>query len=395
MRAGRPVRAPEAQAREGAAERSEALGNHAPIASTAGDQEAARERRNQAWALRRRLWEVSSLDRVRKCGKVSRVAGGPTLRLSEGRAGFAGLVSCGSPWSCPVCARKIGAQRAEEIRDVVSAVYAEGGACSLVTLTLRHHSGHALTDSWSALRKAWGAVTSGRGAQRDREQFGITGWIACVEVTHGAAGFHPHLHIVVCHDTPVSQELLDELAGRWFARFERALARKGFSALEFQGGLDARIVTADSSGALGMYLSKLALEVTGAMTKTGRKRGSRTTSFSSRTMWQVLADGLATGLADDLEAWAEYEKASHQRKQVTFSRGLRQRFRLAEEETDEEIAGKDLGSDDLIALPAETWHAIRGCAEQLLTAAEVDGIVGAQLWLTARRLEWQLAAAGP
>jgi hypothetical protein len=53
-----------------------------------------------------------------------------------------------------------------------------------------------------------------------------------------------------------------------------------------------------------------------------------------------LRPGLATGLADDLEAWCEYEQASHGRKQMTFSRGLRQRYRLAEQETDEEAAGK-------------------------------------------------------
>ena len=97
------------------------------------------------------------------------------------------------------------------------------------------------------------------------------------------------------------------------------------------------------------------------MTKTGRR-------YSSRTMWQVLADGLATGLADDLEAWAEYERASHTRQQVTYRRGLGRRYRLAEEETDEEIAETDVGYDDLIALPAETWTVIRGCAEELLTA---------------------------
>jgi hypothetical protein len=62
-------------------------------------------------------------------------------------------------------------------------------------------------------------------------------------------------------------------------------------------------------------------------------------------MWQVLADGLGTGLADDLEAWVEYEQGSRNRKQVTFSRGLRRRYWLAEEETDEEIAEKDLGSE--------------------------------------------------
>jgi hypothetical protein len=146
-------------------------------------------------------------------------------------------------------------------------------------------------------------------------------------------------------------------------------------------------VTADSSGALGVYLAKLALEVR----RTGRRTGSR-------TMWQVLADGLDTGLADDLEAWVEYEQGSHNRKQVTFSRGLRRRYRLAEEETDEEIAETDLGSDNLLALPAETWSVIRGCAEELLTVAEVDGLVGAQLWLSDRGLAWSWAtsiALGP
>jgi hypothetical protein len=44
---------------------------------------AARQRRNDAWALRRKLWEISSLARVRACGRVSRTAGGPTLRLAR------------------------------------------------------------------------------------------------------------------------------------------------------------------------------------------------------------------------------------------------------------------------------------------------------------------------
>lgn len=364
---GRPAPHPAKTGVRGAGARSApgALGNNAPASSTAGD-EAARERRNEAWKLRRRLQEVTTLPRVRACGRVSRTGeGGPTLRVSgeggERRAGLAGLVHCGSPWSCPVCARKIGAQRAQEIREVVSAVDAEGGACGLVTLTLGHHSGHALTDSWGVLRHAWSRVT-GRAWVREQGQFGITGWIAAVEVTHSdAAGFHPHLHVVVCFDTPVSDLLLEELAGRWFLRFERALARRGFSALEFQGGLDARTVSADSSGALAVYLSKLALEVTGSTIKRGRR--------GSRSMWQVLADGLATGLADDLDAWWECERASRGRKQVTFSRGVRRRYRLGEEQTDDEIADRDMGGGDLIALPAETWRAIQDRAEQLLSAA--------------------------
>jgi hypothetical protein len=91
-----------------------------------------------------------------------------------------------------------------------------------------------------------------------------------------------------------------------------------------RAGWTPRTVSADSSGALGVYLSKLALEVSSGTTKTARQQ-------ASRTMWQVLRDGLDTGLADDLEAWEQYERASHGRKHVTFSRGLRRRYRLAEE----------------------------------------------------------------
>ena len=54
-------------------------------------------------------------------------------------------------------------------------------------------------------------------------------------------------------------------------------------------------------------------------------------------------------------------------KQVTFSRGLRRRYKLAEEDSDEEIADRDMGGADVIALPVETWRAIHDHAEQLLT----------------------------
>jgi hypothetical protein len=40
---------------------------------------------------------------------------------------------------------------------------------------------------------------------------------------------------------------VEELGGRWFARFERALTRRGFTALEFSGGLE-RVPWISSAG---------------------------------------------------------------------------------------------------------------------------------------------------
>jgi hypothetical protein len=52
-----------------------------------------------------------------------------------------------------------------------------------------------------------------------------------------------------------------------------------------------------------------------------------------------------------------------------------------------------MGGDDVIALPADTWRAIRDRAEQLLTAAEIDGITGAITPATARAVEGARALA--
>lgn len=362
--------------------------------------------------MRRRLWELSSLKRVRACGRVSRSSeGGPTLRVSDagdgGRvAGLAGLVTCASPWACTTCSRKIGARRAEDIREVVEGVHATGGSTALVTLTLRHHSGQRLAASWDAVSYGWSRVTSGKAYQRETQLFGIEGWCRAVEITHGEAGWHPHLHILVAFDGPISPDLLQELAGRWFARWERAVERRGYSAVAAKGGLDARSVTIteDGSGALGRYLSKIAFEITAGTSKAGRcglagKPGHECTGSAcvrgNRSPFEILADGLATGNADDIEAWWEYEAASHGRKQLSWSQGFRDKFATAPEATDEEAAEEDLGTEDLIALPAGTWAAIRDRAEQFLSVAEDLGLTGATAWLDVRGLDWHRVKPRP
>lgn len=270
---------------------------------------------------------------------------------------------------------------------MVTGVFTAGGGAVLITLTLRHHAGQSLRGSWEALRYAWSRVTSGRAYVAEGAQLGIVGWAATVEVTHGEAGWHPHLHILLFTDTPISVEMADYLGGRWWLRWERALGRKGYSAVMDRGGLDTRLVSPDEPGALGHYLSKVAHEITAGHTKTGRG--------GNRTPFEILRDGLATGLVDDIEAWWEYEQASHGRRQLTWSKGTRERFGLGVEATDEEIAQEDLGGADLLGLPVQTWEAVRPVAEQLLAVAELGGLAAAIAWLDVRGLEWTRVRGRP
>ena len=140
----------------------------------------------------------------------------------------------------------------------------------LLTFTMRHHAGQALTTLWAALSAAWRSVTSGRAVERERTRWGVLGMVRVIEATHGEHGWHLHVHALVAFDGPVSTDLARELGGAMFGRWERALVRKGLSApLEDRGGLDVRAVDlgTGSISAVADYLGKITAEVTASYAK--------------------------------------------------------------------------------------------------------------------------------
>ena len=88
------------------------------------------------------------------------------------------------------------------------------------------------------------------------------------------------------------------------------------------------------------------LEITSPSTKEGRD--------GNRAPFAILRDALATGLAEDCELWLTWEKVSHNRRQLTWSRSLRDWAGLHVERTDEEIAQQDMHGDDQLIIPAES-----------------------------------------
>lgn len=338
--------------------------------------------------LRRSLWEWSSVKRQRKCGRVPfRSEGGAVIRTSETdqgrRAGVAGVQSCGS-WTCPVCSRMISRERAQEVAAVLKAAEAQGCSVAFVTLTMRHRAGTPLRASWDALTAGWRSVTSGASWSRDQGTFGVLGWLRAVELTHGDNGFHIHCHAMVVFDGLVSPELMEALGDRMFARWERGLARKGFSAVADRGGLDVRPVqlSADSIESLATYISKAAME---AVNSTGKAaRGG------NRAPFQILRDAVATGSADDIELFWEIEQASVGRKKITWSQSLRDWAGLHRERSEEEIVTEDRHGEDQLVLPRETWERVQHEAEDLLEIIEIEGLPGAERWLKSRGLAYEV-----
>jgi hypothetical protein len=270
----------------------------------------------------------------------------------------------------------------------------------MVTLTMRHRRGQRLADLWDSLSFAWGRVTSGRGWLDDCSRYGAViprlvktgkragqtdyspriGFARVVESTHGAKGWHVHVHALLFVSGDVSENSLGALADSMYGRWATALVDRGLTSPVPEHGVDVRVVSSGDGGALGRYFSKnvftadkAGFEVAGGSNKTARRR--------NRTPFQILADLVSSGDADDLAIWHEWEEASHNRRQLTWSAGLRDFLALGVEVSDEEAAAEDLGGEIVLTLDAPGYAALRWHAEHFLHLVETQPLPVACEWL--------------
>jgi hypothetical protein len=298
-----------------------------------------------------------------------------------------------------VCNAKIMARRQLEIGAAVELWKASGGQVAFGTMTMRHWTGHRLEDLWAALSKAWNRVTGGKSWLRDKRRHGIAGWLRVVEVTFGENGWHVHIHSLFFLEpateapgleAPALEALKNSMFGRWAA----ALKSLGLPS-PLAVGQDLHLLDGAADEALAAYFTKsvhsakaIGLEMTSTQTK--KARGVHKT----RSPWAFLDDVLDLGDADALGYWHEYQRASKGRRQLTWSRGLRELLGLRAEKSDEEVAGEELGTkeDDLVLITAAGWRVVIACRLMvpILEIVEKQGLSGVRALLDVSGVEYEM-----
>lgn len=366
-------------------------------------QAAAQQRRQIRYTTREKMRDITSNKRVRTCGTPMGDVGLKLSVFPDGSkvAGFSGLETCGFQ-GCPVCASKIANHRQKEIEHVVKSHLAAGGSVVMLTLTMRHHKGQGLAELWDALSAAWKAATNGSGWKADREKHGVQHYVRVVEVTHGANGWHVHVHALLLGDDRLKNPLTRlNLAERMFSRWQEKLVNLGMKAPIFsKGGADIQYIspTAEVAKVIAEYVSKsgagseitaplqervqaakhlkkahsLSLEVARGDVKEARK--------GNRTPWKILRDFLETGDLDDLDIWREFERGLRGRRTITWSRGVRDAYEMEEELSDEEIAEMEHDGQVMAVLDDQAYR--KGCRisenfpAAVLTLLENEGVAG-------------------
>lgn len=385
-------------------------------------------------------------DRFLGCGRRARSEAGTVgVKFDGTTAGFAGLLSCGSAWVCPVCAAKIQQQRAADLGAICGWARREQKTIALVTFTVRHKRTDSLAAVWDAVSAGWAAVTAGsswvsekvekyserldkweaarqlaleglgrmpRGGRAnippvrrvgDQERFQLLGWARAAEATHSPMnGWHVHLHVLMVLDGPRDEAALnaERIASRMWDRWEQGIGTvtdakgHGFTALKNKGGLDVR-VSAAAEKRLADYLAKDGFLDSTAAVKASVEKAGRAAAFETvsggnkkgrrngRTPFQILDAINPEAPGADLAVWREWVEGSMGRRQLTTSAGLRELAGLAADElTDEEIAEQEDAGETVLLLPRETWEAVRDESFELLTVLELCGVAALRRYLS-------------
>ena len=353
-------------------------------------------RRSKRYRTRAQLRTFTTLPRITHCGySVIYGASGVSLKIAEGVAHFSQLQTCGSVWACPVCGPKIRQRRAAEINDALQAFVSEGLGVLMLTLTCRHHAGQRLVNLLKSQEAAWRRFMQSKPYRRVVRDHQL-GFIQQRETTYGDKnGWHPHRHLAVVLDRPMDLDEIEALRAALWPAWLSALKAEGLSAEETwispsgdikHPGLDLR--AGDPDG-LADYMLKVAGEegdLAMEMMRGDLKRGR----LGRRTPEQILEDFLDGGEVADRALWLEYEAATKGRKMTTWSHGLRERAKVEEEMTDEEVVALEVGGVTLATVTRGAWPLVRAdspggvnllrAAEQGTWEAELNRLVGPRGW---------------
>jgi hypothetical protein len=189
------------------------------------------------------------------------------------RVGFHGLMTCSSPWVCPVCSPKLAAQRGEALGRALAHFHAAGLWVAHAVLTVQHTRGEALADVFGALADAWRRMTKSR---EFRPYWSGLGYARGVEVTLGPNGWHPHIHLALVIPPERDPYALEEAL--WEA-WSGAVVEVGW-APSSRGAYSYQVVNTEADvREVGRYVSKassgwgVGAEVAGGARKESKRGG--------------------------------------------------------------------------------------------------------------------------
>lgn len=334
----------------------------------------------------------SAVGRLWACGRCA-VGSHASVSDMGGVLGVGGVIRCGRAMVCPVCGGTIREARRAVADRALVAVEEHGLQASFVTLTVRHLKHTQLRESLELVRSCWADVVRTRAYRTLADQLGGVGMFSALEVTHGAHGWHPHLHLALipgvgrwdkAAKAPATPGVYRLASDAEFAALAHTVVNQWILAVRKRGGQAGRraqmVVRSWDGSGLAKYLSKTggfevavgddgtpvemkARTLTAELTRGDYKQGSGSHPFE-------LAMLAGSGDKKAGLLWWEYERGMRGLRWWRVSHHLADLLGITDDErTDEEIAADDDDKDGAVLLYVERTAWWTACAQPGLLAS--------------------------
>lgn len=383
-------------------------------------------------SLRAKLRRYAVSKRVALCGRSPiSWSQGVTIAVSslEGRrrAKYVGVRHCNHIWDCPTCAARLRTQRGAKIARVVDA---SPSCWRLLTLTVRHSAEDDPSKLMRGLSRAWARMRAGRAGQerfhgpvvghhyetkwkngeqvflkcgapamkRVNEHGGLVeAYVRTWDVTQGARGFHPHVHVLVKFKEGVDVDAWrDAWALDWIDAVRTELGPAHTPSLDVGTHMS-------KEGAGKTYVAKMGLELADYDAHKSSRHAfevsanaAKRAAGSSRSPWELAADVAREGRGGDIYQWTRYQDAVRGRRCIEWSRdaaALERRLveysavRDEKPKTETMQEAGDVVLSDWKLWPEE-WAMVRAyerirppALHDLLCVAEREGLRGVEAWM--------------
>jgi hypothetical protein len=262
------------------------------------------------------------------------------------RAYYAGLQTCGSVYSCPICAVKITQARQQEIEELLEKT--AGKYHYLITLTMPHYLGEScqtIKTKFKAARrrlKNWGEVKGHyefKPYTRTLKHYLIDGTVTTIDVTYGQNGWHVHSHELIITDKEIKD--LKEFRAIVFANWTKALLYSGVEIKKplafWKRAVKIDALHGDHTSIMTTYLTKVANSekwgISAEMTQ-GQIKKAENKNLTPFGMLHTINDEKDhTKRADLYRKYAplfyEYCKSFKGDQMIYFSKGLKAKYGMA------------------------------------------------------------------
>ncbi len=332
---------------------------------------------NYATETKIRTCDLHKLSRTINC-KYALSAGYENVEVhcDNKTAYYVGLQTCGSVWTCPICAARVAEVRRKEIEQAVGNAYSKGFQSVMVTLTFPHTKKISLKELLNKQSLALKYFRSGNAWTCFKNKIDFQGLVRALELTYGANGWHPHTHeLWFVAPTLKEKDIKKFITKRWINCLEKAGLISNLRDKITNDALNKRSVDIKMSCKSSDYLSKndnLNWGIDRELAKAANKGKSK--GLHPFELLEVITE-------EHSKLFIEYAQAMKGKSQLFWSHGLKEKLEVSDV-TDEEICEEKENLDDEeklfdreIYFTDEEWEVIvkRELRAQVLNMFENSG----------------------